>query len=298
MRFVFYVAEKDRNYGLAEALHAGAKVRGDTVEIIPQRQFIAPLDGFDGAACLGVKRAGKRLLAQHLAAGQHFLFFDKSYMGRSQYVRVSIDSWQPLAYFRRNRPADRFNRLGVRLQPRRQSNPNDMILFAGSSQKYCNFHDLGDATAYAEYIIAKLRQYTKREIVYRPKPSWAANHPEECQPIRGTHYSHPHVEISKEIARCHLVATHGSNAAFDALAAGVPVMVLGDGLCKPMGLGFEFERIEEPPFPSDAERRQFFADAAYCQWTNEELANGVAWADLKDTMRRMRAAKSFVLEGA
>lgn len=289
MRFIFWAAEKDRAFGLAEAMQKGAKICGDDIMIIPQRQYKGVPRDFDGGICLGVKRAGKRLLAQHVDAGKHFLFLDKSYMGRSQYVRVSIDSWQPLAYFRRNRPADRFNRLGVRLHPRRQSGPKDMILFAGSSQKYCNFHDLGDATEYAESVIRQLKQHTKREIIYRPKPSWAANHPEECRPIPGTHLSHPHVEISREIARCHLVVTHGSNAAFDALAAGVPVMVLGDGLCKPMGLGAEFGRIEDPPFPSDAECRQFFFDAAYCQWTNEELSNGTAWADLKATMQSLPA---------
>lgn len=287
MKFIFWAAEKDRAYGLAEAMQNGAKICGDDILIIPQRQFKGIPTDFDGGICLGVKRAGKRLLEQHIAGGKHFLFLDKSYMGRSQYVRISIDSWQPLAYFRRIRPDDRFSRLRVKLHPRRKSEPSDMILFAGSSQKYCNFHDLGDATDYAESIIAKIRQHTKREIIYRPKPSWAANHPEECQPIRGTHFSHPHVEISKEIARCHLVVTHGSNAAFDALAAGVPVMVLGDGICKPMGIGSEFNLIDKPSFPSDNDRRQFFCDVAYCQWTNEELANGLAWADIKATIQSL-----------
>lgn len=285
MKFVFYVAEKDRNYGLAENVSAGMRVLGDHCDIIPQQGFNGALGGYDGAACLGLKRAGKRLLTSHIQAGQKFMFFDKGYMGRAQYMRVSLNAWQPLAYLQKiKRPPDRFERTGLKLAKRRVSTTGDAILFAGSSQKYCNFHDLGDATFYAERVIRKLKKRSKRPIIYRPKPSWAANHPDECKPIDGTEFSKPNKSIAEELRRCHLVVTHGSNAAFDALAAGVPVMVLGEGICKPMSMGEEYGRLEQPSWPNDEERRQFFYDVAYCQFTEDEYRNGTAWRIMRETL--------------
>lgn len=285
MKFAFYVAEKDRNWGLAEAVAESAAVHGDEVEIIPQRMFQGVRGDADGGACLGVKRAGKRLLGAHLQAGRHFLFFDKAYMNRANYVRVSVDAWQPTAYFRRQRPADRFERMHLTIEPRHGN--GEEVMFAGSSQKYCNFHDLGDATQYAERVVRKLKKNTKRQIIYRPKPSWAVHHAEDCKPIESTRLSAPGTPIREELARCHLLVTHGSNAAADALLAGVPVMMLGDGIFSPMSMGEDYRRIEDPYFPSDEERSQFFYDLAYCQWTLDEFRSGEAWADLRSTLIKL-----------
>lgn len=282
MRIKFFVAEKDRNYGIAEAMAEGAKVHGDEVEVIPQGLFQGPCDSI--GACLGVKKAGKRLLAAHLDAGCRFLFLDKSYMARAQHLRISIDAWQPTAYFQSNRPPDRFERLGLEVRP--LSCKGNEILFAGSSQKYCNFNDLGDATEYATRVVAELKKGVKMQhtIVYRPKPSWAAHHPEECLPIEGTRLSAPRTPIKDELARCHLLVTHGSNAAVDALLEGVPIMALGSGIFDSMSMGEDYARIETPFFPTDEERMQFFYDLAYCQWTLEEFRSGAAWADLRQTI--------------
>lgn len=281
MKFAFYVSEKDRNWGLAEAVAESAAVHGDEVEIIPQRMFQGVRGDADGGACLGVKRAGKRLLGAHLQAGRHFLFFDKGYLDRANYVRVAIDAWQPLAYFRSARPPDRFERFRLKVDTRRNG---EEILFAGSSQKYANFHDLGDATKYAERIIHKLRRKTSRPIVYRPKPSWAAHHPDECKPIEGTRFSSPGTPISEELKNCHLLVTHGSNAAVDALLAGVPVMALGSGVFNDMSMGEDYGKIEVPYFPSREKRLQFFYDLAYCQFTLKEFKSGEAWAELRSIL--------------
>jgi len=287
MRFIAYAADKDRNYGLFEAIAEGARAHGDKVDIIDQRTFAGVSDDYDGAMCLGVKRAGKRLLAQHLQAGRHFLFFDKGYMARAQHVRVSLDAWQPLAYFRCGRSPERFERLGIRLAPPHETRKSYHVMFAGSSQKYCNFHDLGDATQYAKRVINKIKKKSSRPVLYRPKPSWVANHPEECVQIDGTEFSGPQTPIVEELRRCHLLVTHGSNAAFDALVAGVPIMVLGNGVTRPMSMGEDWQAIEEPFWPREEERRQFFYDLAWCQWTLEEYRSGEAWADLKATLARL-----------
>ena len=285
MFFVFYAAEKDRNFMLGEALAEGAKTHGDEVEIVPQKMFQGVRGDADGGACLGVKRAGKRLLNAHIQAGRRFLFWDKAYLDRANYIRVSVDAWQPTAYYQRQRPPDRFERFGLKIEPRRSGGAE--ILFAGSSQKYANFHDLGDATEYAGRVVRRLKKSMKirqRPIVYRPKPSWAANHPEECKPIDGTRFSAPGTPIREELANCHLLVTHGSNAAVDALLAGVPVMALGNGIFNRMSMGERYDLIEDPYFPPDEERLQFFYDLAYCQWTKEELRSGEAWADLRRTL--------------
>lgn len=287
MRFVFYVADKDRNWGLAEALRDGARVHGDAVEIVDQRTFAGVREDADGGACLGVKTAARRLLNAHLQAGKRFLLFDKGFMRRSEYLRVSVDDWQPTAYFRQGRPPKRFERLNIKVEPRRPSTKSSHIIFANSSQKVYNFHGVGDATLYATRCVAKIRRYSQRPIVYRPKPSWAAHHPDECPPIEGTTYAGPETGLRQWLDNAHLLVTFASNAAFDALAAGVPAMVCGSFVWSKLGMEENFKAIETPTWPTDDERRDFFADLAYCQWTVEEYRSGEAWREIRRTLERV-----------
>ena len=42
----------------------------------------------------------------------------------------------------------------------------------------------GDPTEYAKYLVSEIRKYSKRQIWYRPKPSWR-----DAMPIEGTYFS-------------------------------------------------------------------------------------------------------------
>lgn len=284
--FAFYITDKPRTRQWGECLARGAAVHGDRVELIHQEGFTGPLEGFDGGGKLGLNKACKTIMDAHLKAGKRFLFFDKGYTGRNLYWRVSVDAWQPTAYFQRfMHPDDRIKAAGVTTSIRPKRRDAQTIVFAGACQNYSNFCDLGNVNDYNAWVLRNLREHSDRKIIYRPNPSWYSKHGSEFRAIHSdvenVELSEPSVPFMEELRRCHLLVTHGSSASVTAFAHGIPVMILGGGVCKPVGLGVEWDQIEQPFWPKESVRQQFFADLAYCQWTVEEYRNGAAWAELR-----------------
>lgn len=290
-RFAFYISEKVRTHQFGEMLKSGAAVHGDVVDLIPQEGFTEPLLEYDGIGNLGLARAAKRLTDAYKKAGKHFLFFDKGYFQRKTYWRVSVDAWQPLAYFQRYmHPDDRMLIIGPKtLHKRKKWDADKSIVFAGACQNYTNFCELGNVNDYNAMVLKAIRANTKRHIVYRPNPSWYTKHQDEFRPIHkqipDVELSTPETPFSDELERCHLLVTHGTSAAVAALSSAVPNMVIGGGICKPLAMGFDqLDQIEEASVPKDEIRRQFFADLAYCQWSSKELINGRAWAEIRSVL--------------
>ncbi len=120
--------------------------------------------------------------------------------------------------------------------------------------------------------IGKLRLFTDREIIYRPKPSDPL-----ASPIPGTHFSKKTTTLEEDLASAWCVVTHHSNVAVDALLAGIPVFCVG-GVAREMGTP-DLSQIETPHYPND--REQWAADLAYTQWSVPEMAAGHCWAHLK-----------------
>lgn len=286
-RFAFYTSSKARTINFAEMLSRGASAHGDRIELIDQKYFGPDqLKVFDGGANLGLARACKRLFDSYLDANKHFLFFDKGYT-KEGFWRVSVDAWQPLAYFQRfMRPGDRFAKSGMRLNKRRKRDGNTVVLFAGACQNYSNFFELGNVNEYNLGVLRELRKHTERKIIYRPNPSWYNKHYDEFQPIHelveNVELSEPTIIFSNELERTHLLVTHGSSASVGALATGVPIMVLGGGIARSMALTEdEIDRVENIHWPKEETRQQFFNDLSYCQWTANELTNGKAWEEIR-----------------
>jgi len=134
-----------------------------------------------------------------------------------------------------------------------------------------------DPTRWATKVANTLRTMTGRPIHYRPKPSWR-----EAVPIDGTVWSAPPQEpdVYAALAGAHAMVTHGSNACFEAILAGIPVIVLGEAVAKPIS-SHTLDAISSPLMVSLYERRQWAANLAYCQWTMQEFASGLAWQHLR-----------------
>lgn len=296
-KFGFYVSEKTRTKEFGALLAHGAAVHGDEVVIIRQEDYEKPLPELDGAANLGLARACARLMKAYLGAGKHFLFFDKGYSKPKGYWRVSVDAWQPLAYFQRfKRPQDRRLVAGPRkLISRPKQEADTAILFAAACQNYTNFCELGNVNDYNRLVIRTIREHTDRPILYRPNPSWFTKHNDEFQPIHeefdDVELSVPEIPFDKELARTHLLVTHGSSASVGALQNGVPIMVLGGGVAKAQALNeHQWDQIEEPYWPKEGLREQFFNDLNYCQWTVEEYKNGKAWEEIRLVLSSLEPA--------
>lgn len=283
-RFAYYVSEKKLTRGVAEQVALGARLHGDSVELVPQTQELNPAD-YDGAICLGMSMAVKNTWHRFREAGKFFVFMDKGYTGKGLFWRFSVNDWQPLAYFQRfARDSARLKMTQLRLKPMMDiahAKPDFKIVFAGACQAYNNLMDLGNINEYNIEVVQKIKEHTTRSVVYRPNPAWAINHSEEVPPIEGTEWSPPDI-LFNSVFPCWLVIAHGSSVTLHAMARGTPIMVLGGGIARPLALTeADWDKLDTPKIPTDRERQQLLCDVSYCQWTMKEYRSGEAWAELR-----------------
>lgn len=279
MKVVFWTGGHERERKLAGCLDKGMRQHGDSLDLRMTSEFHGP-EG-DLGIIYGVKGIARKFIHAHNAAGVPFVFMDKSHTRQKvlghQLFRCSVNGYMPIGkYFTRGHLSDRWLQHNRTMAPRRNGG---MVLFAGSSQKYCDFAGLGDATEYAEHIIALIREHTDRPIIYRPKPSWR-----DAVPIDGTTYSTKVVPIGYELGASHCLVTHTSNAAIDAIMMGVPVIVLGDSIANPV-CSHTLTDVQGPRWPTDEDRLKFISDLAYCQWSMPEMASGRAWGDIRGRLQ-------------
>ncbi len=302
MKIVFYASDKPREIMLAKALEIGVLGAGDEFEMRRTAEygetdggddlkFPGPSPDTDVAVAFGVKGKSRQIINDHLSVGKSTLFFDKGYSrqgdgsGHTEYSRISVNGSNPLAYMSlAPRPDDRFNRLNVDVYKRRSVRTGN-VLICGSSAKYSAFHQIDEPTVYAERIIRRLKKITDRHLIYRPKPSW-----KDATPIPGTSFSNGSSSIVEALKSCFVLVTHGSAAALDALVNGVPAIVLGGSIAKPVA-ETDLEKVGDPYWPDDKRRYQWLFDMAYCQWTTEELRNGRAWAELRGEIQRQKTGE-------
>lgn len=297
------VGEKQREHDIADAVGHGVTSRGDRFVKLDAGKFEAPDPAVDVACVFALKGAAKRILTAYEMMGSRTLLFDKGLIrastgigGPGGYMRVSLDTFMPLVRIERMMKegvsANRWVATGLRPRDRVISMVDSPVIYCGSSQKYCDYHDLGDEHEYAELICKKVRKATPKShpVIYRPKPSY-----DLARPIEGTIFSRNHGTPSDHLVvgalglllpRAWALVTHGSHAAIDAIVAGVPSLVIGDGAAKPVSLEDFHSLSEFPPFPDRETRFRWLAAVAWWQWTTSEMYSGEMWDFLRSEMER------------
>lgn len=279
MKVCFFHSDKPRERLLSEAFLHGVAEHGDQIVARPLTPEVVAATDCEVAVMVGVK--SRELWHANHRAGLHLIMLDKGYVRHSgtsrtwEYWRVSVDSHHPTQHLMRvDHPSDRFEKLGLKVKPWRSSGRH--IVFAGSSAKYHEFYGLHDPTRYAEKIFKQIRRVTQnREIVYRPKPSW-----HDAVPIDGTTYSTGPESILDVLQGAHCLITHGSNACFEATLNGVPSIILGDGVAKPIS-STDLNDIVRPKTAKDKERNQWLWNLAYWEWTMTEMHSGETWKHIR-----------------
>lgn len=279
MRITFFHSDKTREVLLAEAFAAGARSHGDQVVLRPLTPEHEVATECDVACMVGVK--SKELFWKHWREGIHTIYMDKGYTRHTisgpiklwEYWRVAVDAHHPTKILNRPRPSDRMEKLGIEINPWRNSGEN--IVFAGSSEKYHNFYGLKDPTRFAGKVVAKIKTISNRTIVYRPKPSW-----KDAVPVSGARYSTAADSIEDVLSNAHVLVTHGSNACFEAILMGVPCIIIGEAVAKPISSS-RLSDVDKPFMATEEQRIAWVSSLMYCQWTMQEFATGEAWQYLR-----------------
>jgi hypothetical protein len=213
------------------------------------------------------------MFERYRAAGARYVFLDLGYFGRRPshaadegYHRFAMDDWDTAKHMIRNMPGDRLSRHNLPL--RSLDRPRgDTIIIAGMSEKAARTH--GHGFGQWENRMKMLLEHLApdRTIIDRPKPSGKS-------PVKS-------LPIEQLLDDAHMLVTHHSNAAIDALIAGVPTYALkGAGaLISPRQLSAAV--IEHPEMPTEESRMSLLNDIAYAQWTPAEMRRGDFWEFLK-----------------
>lgn len=285
MNVLFIHNETPRERLLAEAFLAGARQHGHTGDMIAKSEHGEdPSLQADVACMVGVKSRALFEAYRRRSQGARIVYLDKGYQRHRtsgpygwEYWRMALDAHQPTRYVAINDyPADRLKASGLKLRKWRKR--GSQIVIAGSSAKYHAFHDLGHPTEFARMVFRDLRALTDRPVVYRPKPSWR-----EAEPIRKCGYSDHRETLGQAMDGAWAMVTHGSNSSLEAVLAGVPVVVLGDAVAKPIS-STSLAEIRHPRMAGERERRRWLANVLYWQWTLAEMQRGEAWQVIEDNL--------------
>jgi hypothetical protein len=257
---------------VCEAFAEGVRKAGDKAECVAKSKDATVAEGVDVSVMVGVK-SRYPVFNSYMEAGRTSIIIDKGFIRGRDYWRVSINALQPLEYFQREpRPGDRLQRLGVKIAGWRR-NPHGSVVFCCGTEKYNNWHNLPHPQEHARQVLDALRKRTDRRLVFRPKPG------RKAEPIPGYGYSQEE-ELASLWRRTHCLVTYGSNAAVEGILAGIPAIVIGDGIARPVS-STSLADVERPRCASRDELWQWACDWSYCQWSSREMRSGEAWRHLR-----------------
>lgn len=267
---VYFAPHNHRSALVARAMAAGIARKGGKVVLRPSSEHRDRCH-YSAVIFYGLAGGLAKVLADYRDTGRRAFYIDLGYWGRRKLSRwdgnhkIALNSRHPTAYFQnRPKPPDRFEQFGIAIRPWRSSGRHIVVI--GMSAKAAAAEGFRPHQWESE-TIAALRQLTDRPIIYRPKPNWA-----EARPIPGSEFGRgPPLEY--HLVNCHAVVAHHSNAAIDALLAGVPC-ICPDGAASVLS-GHALEEIENPPMPDG--REQFAYDLAYTQWSVDEMQHGTVY---------------------
>jgi len=212
----------------------------------------------------------KRCWADH----RQFYYMDSGYLGNrpskqnpggwKHWHRIVPDNLQHGSVI--DRPADRFNRLNIKINPK-QIRGSDILLVA-PDEKPCTFYGT-TLEAWMENTLSLLKQHTDRPIRVRERP--ASRMDRKTQTTQDW------------LRDVHAVVTFNSIAATESILAGVPVFVTAPAnAAKPVS-NTNLCDIEKPWFPDSDQIYKWTCHLAYGQFHINELADGTATAILKET---------------
>lgn len=186
--------------------------------------------------------------------------------GESHHYAAGFNGLNGRADFRnKGMGPDRWEALGVQLKP--YSRGDKVVVCAQVP------HDASvDHTDHLQWVFEttkRLKGITNRPIVFRPHPLF------KLPPIPGCEFSQR--PLAEDLRDAHAVVTFNSNSAVEALIEGKPVFAFDEGSMVWELASRNLDDIEEPKYPG---RQEWARNLAYCQWTPEEMRQGLAWKHL------------------
>lgn len=295
MQIAAYLNQSIKDRALAEALLAGFKKHGETVDLYDTAKDTGPHSGHL-AVFVGVRLTSQRVNKAARSVEQETMLIDKGYFKRGAYNRMSIGGFQPYYLGRGNKDPSRLLDVGFDGVRQRSSKYRaHLVVYVEQTKKYYDFQDLGEIGGYCARICNRVNEIiaTRPELglqlVYRPKACARKGSDYHGMPIPPPNSitSDPEKEAYYSLFKdMHCVLIDGSNAGVEAAVAGVPVIAINGKAC-PLSdmVSTELEDVLDPKVPTSEQLQDRLAELTWCQYTNVEIASGFAWENLKPWVR-------------
>lgn len=196
-------------------------------------------------------------LLQAQAEGRDWYYGDHGFFGRGTYYRIAKNAYQhdgapdgdEVDYAR-------LERLQLAIAPWQKSGRH--VLVCPPDERFAKLHGF-KAAIWTKNVIETLKRHTDRPIILRPRLGTRA-------------------PLAVALSDCWALVTYSSNAAVEAVLAGVPVFCTARCGASYMART-DLSRIEDPLMLEG--REKWAATLAANQWTLEEIEAGMAWERLR-----------------
>lgn len=194
------------------------------------------------------------------------LHCDLGFWSRDQYMKLALGGrWSTLVDH--DYDDRRLRKHGVQIEA--SSKPGRRVLLCGMSAKASGTWGL-QPEQWEQQAIKRLVAAGAEKVIYRPKPTWHG-----ARPLKGATFDRAG-EIRQAMAQVDVVVSHHSNAAIDAIAAGLPIYV-ETGIARALSVP-TIEEAVGASAPDLETRARFLRQVAHHQWRMDELASG-AWLE-------------------
>ena len=215
-----------------------------------------------------------KIMKKCLEGHNDFYYVDSGYvgnnisslnrMGNKLYHRIVRNDLQHKTIV--PRPADRWQSLGVNLQPRKFGRK---IIVAAPDEKPCRYYGI-DQQQWVEQTVAELKKYTDRPVEIRHRA------PKRIDRVTTAPL---HQVLATDV---HALVTFNSVAAVEAIFAGVPAFVLAPSHVAEPVASKDLSLIENPVWANRDTLDAWCHSMAYGQYHVKELRDGTAFRMMQE----------------
>ena len=216
-----------------------------------------------------------KIMKQCLADGNNFYYMDSGYVGNNvgtqnrhgikQYHRIVLNDLQHKTI--RPRPSNRWDLLGVRIDPRRSGH---RIIVAAPDEKPCKYYGINQQQ-WIEDTVAEIKKHTDRPVEVRERA------PKRADRV----FNEP---LSRALTQdVHALVTFNSIAAVESILTGVPAFVLAPSHVAEPVANRDLSKIDDPFYPDKDLLMAWCHSMAYGQYHVRELKNGTAFKMMQES---------------
>lgn len=227
----------------------------------------------------------KTVCEEQISRGHHMVYIDSDVLlSHPVHYRIAFGNAMPCEakYFNENSPDDRWKQLVRRknLEVRDWRKDGEHIVVLMQSKEGWAIKGF-DEIEWTNKTIARLREYTDRPIVARPKPNSRRIKPGDIvDPLDNVILSDSkRIPLHKDIQRAWAAVTFNSGAGAQCIVKGIPVFVSDYNNMYQEIANDNIRHIEDPIL---FDRTQWFNDLAYSMWNVYELREGMYWQRLME----------------